>query len=81
MFPHTHTLTRGDRRVPGMVTERRAAAGGRGVADQAVSAVARPAYHAVDVAARLRRDGAVQRRVRRGAVQGCAEQFQKRDVT
>lgn len=52
-----------------MVAERRAAAGGRAVADEPVAAVAGPAHHAVDVAARLRGDGAVERRVRRGAVQ------------
>lgn len=54
-----------------MVAQRRAAARGRAVADESVAAVAGPAHHAVDVAARLRGDGAVERRVRRGAVERC----------
>lgn len=65
----TQTLTRRDTGVPGVVAQRRAAARGGAVADESVAAVAGPAHHAVDVAARLRGDGAVERRVRRGAVE------------
>lgn len=52
-----------------MVSQRRAAARGGAVADESVPAVAGPAHHAVDVAARLRGDGSMERRVRRGAVE------------
>lgn len=68
-FAAEQTLTRRDVGVPGVIAQRRAPARGRAVADEAVAAVAGPAHHAVDVAARLRGDGAVQRRVRRGAVE------------
>lgn len=54
-----------------MVAERRAAARPRGVAYETIAAVAGPAHHAVDVAAGLRGDGAVERRIRRGAVERC----------
>lgn len=66
---HVHTLTRGYGRIPGMVAERRAAAGRCGVAYETVSAVASPPHHAVDVPAALRGDGAVEGGVGGGAVQ------------
>lgn len=65
------TLTSWDGRVPRVVAQRRAAAGCCGVADEAVTTVAGPAHHAVNVTTALRRDGAVERRVRGGAVQSC----------
>lgn len=66
-----HTLARRHRRVPGVVAERCAAAGCRGVAYETVTAVASPAHHAVNMTAALRGDGAVEGGVWRGAVQGC----------
>lgn len=46
-----------------MVAEGRAAAGRCGVAYETVATVASPAHHAVNVAAALRGDGAMERRV------------------
>lgn len=65
------TLTSGNGRVPRVVAQRRTSAHCCGVAYETVTAVARPAHHAVDVTAALRGDGAMERRVRRGAVQCC----------
>ena len=52
-----------------MVAKCRAAAGCCGVAYETVTTVTSPAYHAVNMAAALRGDRAVERRVWGGAVQ------------
>lgn len=52
-----------------MITQQRAAADGRGVANEAVASVTGPPNHAVDVAPALRGDGAVEWGVWCGAVQ------------
>lgn len=53
-----------------MVAQCRAAAGPCGVPYEAVTTVASPAHHAVDMAAALRGDGAMEWRVWGGAIQG-----------
>lgn len=53
-----------------MVAERRAPAGCCGVAYETVTTVTSPSHHAVDMAATLRGDRAMERRVWGRAVQG-----------
>lgn len=72
-----HTLTGRYRRAPCVVAEWRAAAGCCGVADEMVTTVASPAHHAVNMAAALRGDGAVARRVWGGAVQSWRKHNQR----
>lgn len=65
------TLTSRYRGVPCMVAQWRAAACCCGIAYEAVTAVTSPSYHAVNVTATLRGDGAVEWGVWGGAVQSC----------
>lgn len=67
----SHTLTTRHRRVPGVVALRHTAASRRAIAYKTVTTVTSPAHHAVNMTACLRRYGAVEGRVWRGAVQGC----------
>lgn len=78
VFTHTfhtqtnkQTLTRRNRRVPRVVAEWCAVTGCCGVAYETITTVTSPAHHAVNMAAALRGDGAMERRVWGWAVQGC----------